>query len=53
MSSDAEPHSPVIEVVKEPHHFLATVGATYSDAEKIQAFVFDHLTIQAYCSGIG
>ena len=39
MSSNAESHSQVIEVVEKPHYFIATVGAASSAEEAIQAFL--------------
>ena len=40
MSSNAESHSQVIEVVEKPHYSMATVGAASSAEEAIQIFLF-------------
>ena len=40
MSSNAESHSQVIQVVEKPHCTMATVGAASSAEEAIQAFPF-------------
>ena len=40
MSSNAESHSQLIEIVEKPHYFMATVGAASSAEEAIQAFLF-------------
>ena len=40
ISSNAESHSQVIEVVKNPLYSTATVGAANSAEEAIQAFLF-------------
>ena len=45
MSSNAELHLQMIEVVEKPHYFLATVGAANSAEEAIQAFLFGPVCI--------
>ena len=40
MSSKAESHSQVNEVVEKPHYSMATVGVTNSAEEAIEEFLF-------------
>ena len=40
MSSNAESHSQVIEVVEKPHYTMAAIGAADSAEKAIQAFLF-------------
>ena len=40
MSSNAESHSQMIEVVGKPHYSVVTVGAASSAEEAIEAFLF-------------
>ena len=40
MSTNAELHSKVIEVVEKPSYSMATVGAANSDDEAIEEFLF-------------